>query len=205
MVLAGLAALLILAGRGWVQDLFTVFTMLALAQYWNLLAGFAGLVLGRPAGLGSGSAPISCSASPPRRASDPVLAILLAGVGAVVVAVPTAFVVFRLRSAYFAIGTPVVAEVFRLVLAQVKSLGGGTGIRCRGGDQRQRPGAPHGRALGLRTAAARDVASYWLALALAAGTIAFVYAVLRSRRGLALAAIRDSETAALSVGSTPSA
>ena len=44
-----------------------------------------------------------------------------------VVAIPTAFVVFRLRGPYFAIGTWVVAEVFRLVLAQYKPLGGGTG------------------------------------------------------------------------------
>jgi hypothetical protein len=41
---------------------------------------------------------------------------------------------------------------------------------------------------------------YWIALALAIGTILGVYYVLRSRRGLALAAIRDSELAAESVG-----
>ena len=43
----------------------------------------------------------------------------------------------------------------------------------------------------VRTSAARDIITYWLALALAVGTIALVYLVLRSRRGLALAAIRD--------------
>ena len=36
-------------------------------------------------------------------------------------------VVFRLRGAYFAIGTWVTAEVFRLLFAQFKGLGGGTG------------------------------------------------------------------------------
>ena len=54
--------------------------------------------------------------------------------------------------------------------------------------------------LHLRTAVARDVAAYWLALILATGTIALVYGVLRSRQGLALAAIRDNEAAAGSVG-----
>ena len=52
----------------------------------------------------------------------------------------------------------------------------------------------------VRTPAARDIITYWAALALAAGTIAFVYLVLRSRHGLALAAIRDMEAAAESVG-----
>jgi branched-chain amino acid transport system permease protein len=42
--------------------------------------------------------------------------------------------------------------------------------------------------------------SYWIALALAAGSVALVFVILRSRRGLALGAIRDSETAAESVG-----
>ena len=42
-------------------------------------------------------------------------------------AVPTAFFAFRLQGAYFAIGTWVVAEVMRLLVAQWKALGGGTG------------------------------------------------------------------------------
>jgi branched-chain amino acid transport system permease protein len=54
--------------------------------------------------------------------------------------------------------------------------------------------------LGISTSAARDVINYWAALALAAGTILLVYLILRSRYGLALAAIRDSERAAESVG-----
>ena len=43
------------AGRGLVQDLFFVFYMLALAQCWNLLAGYAGLVsVGQQAFVGLG-------------------------------------------------------------------------------------------------------------------------------------------------------
>ena len=52
----------------------------------------------------------------------------------------------------------------------------------------------------VRTAAARDIITYWSALALVAATILLAYLILRSRHGLALAAIRDSETAAESVG-----
>ena len=40
---------------------------------------------------------------------------------------------------------------------------------------------------------------YWLSLALAVGALALVYGLLRSRVGLALTAIRDSEPASRSV------
>ena len=43
------------------------------------------------------------------------------------VAVPVAALIFRLRGHYFAIGTWVVAEVFRLLASQVSALGGGSG------------------------------------------------------------------------------
>jgi branched-chain amino acid transport system permease protein len=52
----------------------------------------------------------------------------------------------------------------------------------------------------VRTPAARDIISYWAALALMATTLGFVYVVLRSRRGLALGAIRDQEAAAAGLG-----
>ena len=42
--------------------------------------------------------------------------------------------------------------------------------------------------------------TYWIALAIAAGSALAIYMVLRSRRGLALAAIRDQAAAAQSVG-----
>ena len=114
---------------------------------------------------------------------------------------PTAFVVFRLRGPYFAIGTWVVAEVFRLLLAQFKSLGGGTGTSLpRAATNDFFAVMQVAELLGLRSAAARDVVAYWLALVLAVLTVALIYRVLRSRAGLALAAIRDSEPAASSVG-----
>ena len=118
-----------------------------------------------------------------------------------VLALPTAFVVFRLRGAYFAIGTWVMAEVYRLVFAQFKQLGGGTGTSLPPSVTNEVFGIEWVKALfDVRTPAARDIVTYWIALVLVAGTILAVYWILRSRRGLALAAIRDSETAAESVG-----
>ena len=104
-----------------------MFYMLALAQCWNLLAGYAGLIsVGQQAFVGLGGY-LAVRAHASRQASIPLLAIPLAGLVSALLALPTALVVFRLRGAYFAIGTWVVAEVYRLVFAQFKPLGGGTG------------------------------------------------------------------------------
>ena len=54
--------------------------------------------------------------------------------------------------------------------------------------------------LDVKTSAARDILAYWLALLLALATIGGIYWLLRTRRGLALAAVRDNTEAAKSVG-----
>ncbi len=204
--LAGLGLVVVLAAapafvsRSVLQDLFFLLTMLALAQYWNLLAGYAGLVsVGQQAFVGLGG--YTLFAATILHGLDPLLAIVIAGFVALALAVPTALVIFRLRGAYFAIGTWVAAEVFRLVLAQWKSVGGGTGTSL----PRSATSGIYGLEtikdlFGVRTSGARDIEAYWLALLLAVGTIVLVCAILRARQGLALAAIRDSETAAGSLG-----
>jgi branched-chain amino acid transport system permease protein len=200
VLLAVAVALPAFAGRGLIQDLFVILTMLTLAQCWNLLAGYAGLVsVGQQAFVGIGA--YAMFAGVIFWGWDPVPAILLGGVAAAALSVPTAFFAFRLQGAYFAIGTWVIAEVVRLSVAQWKSLGGGTGTslpREATSDMIFVEGIA--LALGLRDAAARDVLAYWLALALAVASIAGVYALLRSRQGLALAAVRDNRVAARAVG-----
>ena len=195
-----LIALPAFASRGLLQELFYVFTILVLAQLWNLLAGCAGLIsVGQQAFVGIGA--YALFALTVIAGFDAVPSILLAGVVAGAVAVPAALIVFRLRGAYFAIGTWVVAEVGRLVLAQVKQLGGGTGTSL----SPEVAGSIFGLDLlrgffHVRGPAARDMLTYWLALALAMATFLLVYKLLRSRYGLALSAIGDSEAAAASVG-----
>jgi branched-chain amino acid transport system permease protein len=200
LLVVALIALPVVAGRGLVHDLVFIFYMFALAQFWNLLAGYAGLVsVGQQTFVGLGG--YLLFALTVMVGLDPLVAILLAGIIAAVLAVPTAFVVFRLQGAYFAIGTWVMAEVYRLVFAQVKELGGGTGTSLPPVVTNSIVGIDWiRRALDLRTPAARDVLTYWIALAIAAGSAFAIYLVLRSRRGLALAAIRDSTAAAQSVG-----
>jgi len=198
-LLGVLIVLPLFASRALLQDLFFVFTMLALAQYWNLLAGYAGLVsIGQQAFVGLGAYTLFATTI---AGLDPLPAILIAGAVAAVLALPTGFVLFRLRGAYFAIGSWVAAEIFRLLLAQMKQLGGGTGMSLGPEITNSMAGLDFIKsAFDMRISAARDTALYWLALCLVVTTLTAVYLLLRSRQGLALAAIRDSEPAAESVG-----
>jgi branched-chain amino acid transport system permease protein len=83
----------------------------------------------------------------------------------------------------------------------MKQLGGGTGMSLGPEITNSMAGLDIIKsAFDMRTSAARDIALYWLALFLAVATLTAVYLLLRSRQGLALAAIRDSEAAAESVG-----
>jgi len=188
------------AGRTLLQELFYVFTMLALAQMWNLLAGCAGLIsVGQQAFVGIGA--YALFGFTLMAGLEPALSIVLAGLVAGAIAVPAALIVFRLRGAYFAIGTWVVAEVCRLVLAQFKQLGGGTGTSLPPDIVDSIIGREFVRhVFAVRGPAARDMLSYWFALVLAVGTFLLVYRLLRSRHGLALSAIGDAEAAAESAG-----
>lgn len=200
IVVLAAAAAPFFASRGTIQDLFLILTLLVLAQCWNLLAGYAGLVsVGQQAFVGFGA--YAMFAGVTLFGLDPLLSVLLAGLAAALLAIPTAFFAFRLQGAYFAIGTWVIAEVVRLLMAQWKALGGGTGTSLPNGATREMVGV---RALaelaGMRPAATADAICYWLALLLAVATIGFIYRLLRSRHGLALAAARDNHEAARSVG-----
>ena len=200
VLLAVAVALPLFASRSLIQDMFFILTMLTLAQLWNLLAGYGGLVsVGQQAFVGFGAYMLFGGAI--LWGIDPVAGLLLAGVSALILAIPTAFFAFRLQGAYFAIGTWVVAEVVRLSVAQWKAVGGGTGTSLPRDARDLMWGAQWiEQALDVRSAEARDILTYWLALALAVATIGGVYWFLRTKRGLALAALRDNVTAARAVG-----
>jgi branched-chain amino acid transport system permease protein len=195
--IAGVFALLLLAvlaaAPWWASSSFLHLAgefavYLALATLWNLLAGYTGLVsVGQQAYVGLGGY-ITFSLAL-FLGVHPLLAIPLAGLVAALVAIPVASLVFRLAGAYFAIGSWVMAEVFRLIAAQVTALGGGSGISL-----------PVTVTKELGGKWLREASIFWLALALGAGCLALVYLLLRSRIGLALTAIRDSEVASTSLG-----
>jgi branched-chain amino acid transport system permease protein len=163
----------------------TFLTLLALAQMWNLLAGYGGLVsVGQQAFVGIGAYTLWVFAE--KVGINPFLCVPIAGAVAALFAFPTAGLAFRLRGGYFAVGTWVIAEVYRLLVTQISWLGGGSGVSINSAGAVER--------------GAREAIVFWWALAVAVGSIALVYLVLRSRRGVALTAIRDDEVGARSLG-----
>jgi len=165
------------------------FVYLGLATLWNLLAGYAGLVsVGQQAYVGIGGYCLFALAI--FLGVPPVLTVPLAGIVAAIIAVPVSWLVFRLKGAYFAIGTWVVAEVFLLLASQWSSLGGGSGISL-----------PISliRSIGS-SRAMREYIIYYETVGVSVAIIVAVYVLLRSRWGLALQAIRDGEMAAETCG-----
>jgi branched-chain amino acid transport system permease protein len=189
LVLLGLALAPYWADRAGLRLLAEAFAYLALASLWNLLAGYAGLAsIGQQAYVGLGAYLLFGLAM--LAGVPPLATIPLAGLVAGVVAAPVALLIFRLRGAYFAIGTWVVAEVLRLLASQISPLGGGSGISLP---------------VGIVTSIAsdrqgREFMLYWLSLLLLLIVMAAIVALLRSRYGLALQSVRDNEIAAQSNG-----
>ena len=99
------------------QKMVVLFVYVALAQMWNLLAGYSGLVsIGQQAFFGLGAYGLIYFAN--NQNQDIYFAVLPAMLAAMVISVPVALLAFRLRGGYFAIGTWVIAEVIAGLVAK---------------------------------------------------------------------------------------
>jgi branched-chain amino acid transport system permease protein len=171
-------------GPNTTEKLTELFVLIILAAMWNALAGFAGLVsVGQQAFIGIGAYAVIVFTD---HGINGYVAVVLAALFAGAVSLPTSFLVFRLRGGQFAIGMWVVAEVFRLLVTNDNSLGGGTGKSLT--------------ALNVYAPADRQAYTYWVALACMAVLMLAGFLLLRSRLGSSLQAIRDDEPAAASLG-----
>jgi branched-chain amino acid transport system permease protein len=164
-------------------------SMLVLAIMWNLLAGYADIVtVGQHAYVGVGA--YAFFGFTALLGWNPYLSIPLAGLVAFVIAVPTMGLVFRLRTAYLAIGTWVVAELLLLAAGKLNAWGGGSGTSL-----------PISIVLSFGRARADRLSNiYWLAFALAAVAMLVTYFLMRSRIGIGLTAMRDNEEGAAAIG-----
>lgn len=181
-----LLALVPMAFTSATSDKFTtLFILVILATMWNALAGFGGLVsVGQQAFIGIGAYATIYLADD--QGINTYLAIVLAALFAGLISLPTSLLAFRLRGGQFAIGMWVIAEAFRLIVANWESIGGGTGRSLT--------------TLNVYEPATRSAYTYWMALAMAALLLTLVAVMLRSRLGDSLQAIRDDEVAAASLG-----
>ena len=185
LVFVALATFPLWADRGSMRDFDEFACYFLFALMWNLLAGYGGMVsIGQQAFFGIGGYALLAMGN--LLHLNPFLAVPLAALVALLIALPVSFVAFRLQGGYFAIGTWVIAEVFRLTLANFSAVGGGSGTSLT--------------ALRGIPRATRESATFFLCLGGAAVSLALVYGFLRSREGLSLLALRDDEMAAESQG-----
>jgi branched-chain amino acid transport system permease protein len=157
---------------------FQIFLAVTLAQSWNLLGGYAGqITLGHAAFFGLGAL-----VTRTLWASGTELVLALTG-GALIA---TAFGIliglpaFRLRGAYFAIGTLGLAEILRITVGNLM---------------------PEISTIPASALASYNMYSrYYLGLALAVLCVAVVAILVRSRVGLGMQAVREDEAAAEASG-----
>ncbi|MFF7289778.1 branched-chain amino acid ABC transporter permease [Streptomyces griseorubiginosus] len=183
VVLLTMAALPYVVESGVTAQLVKLCYLVALASMWNLLAGYAGMMsMGQQAFIGLGAYLLFVVND---HGVNVYVGTLVVSAAVALLAWPVSYLAFRLRGGYFAVGTWVIAEVVRLIVVRFDSLG-----------------AASGRTLSDVTAdpVLRRAFTYWLALAVMAAAVLGTYAVLRSRLGLSLQAIRDDDTAAGSLG-----
>jgi branched-chain amino acid transport system permease protein len=174
------------AGASTKFKMVELLTLVAIAQMWNLLAGFAGVVsVGQQAFVGLGAYGMIVFVN--NQGLNLYLSVGLAAVSAMIVSIPMGLVAFQLRGSYFAIGTWVLAEATSLVMVNNSSVGGGSGASIK--------------VTGYDLATRQDL-TYWLALVAGVGAVLLCYLVLRSRLGLRMQAIRDNEEGARGLGTS---
>ena len=113
--------------------------LVVLASMWNLLAGYSGLVsIGQQAFVGLGAYTLIVFGN--GFDQDIYFSVLPAGLSPSAPLAIIAVVAFRLRGAYFAVGTWVIAEVVRLLVTNNKGdvINGGSGTSLEA-DEPTRP------------------------------------------------------------------
>jgi len=161
-----------------INFVFVVLLSITLAQSWNILGGYAGQVnLGHAAFFGIGALVTRALWF----GGTNVIPAMLAGAAVavlfgLVIGVPA----FRLRGAYFAIGTLVLAEILRITVSNVFP------------EISTLPTATIGHY--------RLTDRYYMALALAVAATLTVAILTRARAGLGMRAVREDEDAAEASG-----
>lgn len=173
------------ADSGLIRSVIELSCYVVVAQMWNLLAGYAGLVsVGQQAYIGVAGYALFVLAN--KFGVDPYLASVLCLVVPALLAVPAYALLHRLDGPYFAIGTWVVAEVCRLFTSTFDYVGSGSGMTLR--------------AMSKYSLEEREFGTLWLSAAMLLLAVGGCCALLRSRYGLALMAMRDNPVAASSQG-----
>jgi branched-chain amino acid transport system permease protein len=175
------ATLPLWASRYWVLLFLIFFLYLALAEMWNLLAGYSGLIsLGQQCFIGLGGYTLAVLSV---YYGFPIwLSVIAGGMVSVVFALLVSIPIFRMRGVYFAIGTWLVAEALGVSFSNWSYVRYGMGIFIKPAYQ-----------LTLSQI-------YYAAMFVGVGSVVLVYLLLRTKLGLNLMATRDDEGSAETLG-----
>jgi len=170
----------------WGTDYAMLFFMLfciylALAQMWNLLAGYSGLIsLGQQSFVGLGGYTLAVLNS--YYGINIWIGVGMGGLASVLLALFMSLFIFRMKGVYFAIGTWIFAEALLVWFSNWAYVKYGSGLFIKPTNE-----------LSME-------AIYSAAFVVGAGSVALVYILLRSRLGLGLMAMRDDDQVAETLG-----
>jgi branched-chain amino acid transport system permease protein len=173
------------ASSGQIRLIIELSCLIAIAQMWNLLAGYGGMVsVGQQAFIGAGGYSLFVLST--YAGLNPFWSVPLAAILPALLAAPSYLLLRKLDGPYFAIGTWVLAEVFRLVTGNLSVVNAGSGMTLR--------------AMSHFTAHQREIGLSILCALLLLITVGGTFFMLRSRLGLAMTAMRDDPVSAASQG-----
>lgn len=154
-----------------------MFLYLSLAQMWNLLGGYSGLVsLGQQAFIGIGGYAVAMLTQVYKMPI--ILGVGTAFVVTIIFALVISLPIFKMKGVYFTIGTWIIAEALGIFFINWLFVNSGIGYNITVAYR-----------LSMTT-------FYYFCMAIGIGSIIIVYIILRSKLGLALMAMRDNESAA---------
>jgi branched-chain amino acid transport system permease protein len=161
-----------------------------MATGWNLLGGFTGQIsLGHALFFGIGAYTVAVGEL--RIGLNPWLGMLLGAAIAVAVSMIVGLPAFRLRGHYFSIATIAVGEIAVLIFLNWQFVGAAEGLSIPIKDD---------SLLELQFSGQQKWEYYYLAAGLLLLTLIATQLILKSRTGYYLAAIREDQEAAASVG-----
>jgi branched-chain amino acid transport system permease protein len=161
--------------------MFKIFLYITMGTMWNLMSGFTGMTsLGQQVFIGIAGYSVAVMTSTYKMSMW--MGLLVGAVIAVVFALILSFVLFRMRGMYFAVATWLIAEAVRLWFNSWAFVKQGAGMTVA---VKQIPKV-------------RELYIYALTLMIIA--LIVVFALLRTKTGLGLTAMRDDADASSSVG-----
>ena len=161
--------------------LFKIFLYITMGSMWNLMSGFTGMTsLGQQVFVGIAGYSVAVMTSTYKMSMW--MGLLVGAVVGVVFAFILSFVLFRMRGMYFAVATWLIAEAVKLWFNSWPFVKQGAGM----------------------TIAVKQIPKirelYMYALILCVIALVVIYALLRTKTGLGLTAMRDDADASSSVG-----